>query len=148
MPGSEIALQWDGYINIPKCPYNKAMKFIVQSSSEIEMWIDDRKIMDATGRQRMHSPGYWEGYVPLAPGFHALRLRLSGKKGQAIELALLYSPFGDKISVPAEALFHAGEDESVSMAESRTPQPTACAQSTPIDTINIEEKTSQTLQEE
>ena len=137
-PDEEIAIQWDGFINIPKCAYNKAMKFTVLSPSEIEMWIDGNKIMDATGRQRMHSPKYWDGYVPLAPGFHSFRLRLSEKMNSDIEPALLYSPHGEKIPVPPDAFFHVQEEADGDPAARRTPQASACTRVTPVGTINLE----------
>ncbi|MDP8248043.1 MAG: sulfatase-like hydrolase/transferase [Candidatus Tritonobacter lacicola] len=127
MPDEGIYIQWDGYINIPKCPYNKALKFAVQGRSEIEMWMDGLKIMDATGRQRLHNPQYWEGYIPAAPGFHVLRLRLSEKRNPQPELVLLYSPHGKKIPVPPDALFHAREEAVGDTVERRSPQAPACS---------------------
>lgn len=104
-PEEGFSVQWDGYIDVRK-GLVKEVVFRVLTKTEIKMWIDGVKIMDATQPQRSHHPTFWEGYAPVEPGVHALRIRISEKRDDHPELTLFYILHGKRYQIPSTAFFH------------------------------------------
>ena len=106
-PKEGFSIQWDGYIYIPDTKWkHRGIRFGAKSRSEIEMWIDGVKLMDATYPRRAHSAGYWESNIPLGPGLHDWRIRLTEKRNPRTRMELVYFPHFKEKPIPPDAIYH------------------------------------------
>ena len=93
-------LTFTGFIRLPE---DDVYKFFTSSDDGSRLYIDDSLIVDNDG---LHAMSEKSGVVPLAVGFHALRVTFFQKTG---DVGLKVSYARRKMSkrpLPAEALFH------------------------------------------
>lgn len=103
-PERGYSIRWDGFILMTDTSAT-ARVFEIKSLSNVEMWIDDVKCMNATGRCREFGPGYWRGYISLEKGLHSIRIQLSKRDGREEQLKLATINQSGKQTISPRDLF-------------------------------------------
>lgn len=92
---------FEGYVNIPK---NGVYKFYLESDDGSKLELDEKMMIDNDG---LHSSIEKSTEIPLAKGYHSLRLSyFNGTGGQTLKL-YWEGPGFEKEAVPASVLFAA-----------------------------------------
>jgi alpha-L-fucosidase len=94
-----FGLEFRGYVKVPK---TGVYRFFTYSDDGSRLYIGDVMVVDNDGR---HSAKEVEGIVPLASGFHPIRVQYFQKGGGRDLTVMIQGPTGEKQSIPALMLF-------------------------------------------
>ena len=94
-----FGIEYDGFIKVPQ---DGVYGFFTDSDDGSRLFVDDRMVLDNDG---LHGTREVKGIIPLAAGFHPVRVQYFQKGGGRDLKVLIQQPDGEKQPIPGMMLF-------------------------------------------